>query len=87
MNVRINWDIQRSKHAIERMILRGISQKEVIDAIIKGKKKKAENGTVETFIRFYSIVYKEKIYKNKKLEKYFQLLQNYGDLNGQNIAL
>lgn len=73
MDVKINWDIQRSKHAIERMILRGISQKEVIDAIIKGKKKKAENGTIEAFIRYYSIIYEEKIYKKQKIRKIFPI--------------
>ena len=73
MNVKINWDIQRSKHAIERMILRGISQKEVIDAIIKGKKKRSKNGTIEAFIRYYSIIYEEKIYKKQNVRKIFPI--------------
>jgi hypothetical protein len=73
MDVKINWNLQRSKHAIERMILRGISQNEVIDAIIKGKKKKAKDGTIEAFIRYYSIVYEEQIYKKQKIRKIFPI--------------
>ncbi len=73
MDVKINWDLKRSKHAIERMILRGISQQEVKDAIIKGKKRKKDHGMKEAFIRFYSIVYEEKIYKKQKVRKIFPI--------------
>ena len=73
MEVRINWDLIRSKHAIERMILRGISQQEVLDAIKKGKKIKKDNGIIEAFIRYYSIVYEEKIYKKQKVKKIFPI--------------
>jgi hypothetical protein len=73
MELKINWDLSRSKHAIERMILRGLSQKEVKDAIIKGKKRKKNNGVVEAFIRYYSIVYEEKIYKKQKVRKIFPI--------------
>ena len=64
MELKINWDLKRSKHAIERMILRGLSQQEVKDAIIKGKKRKRNDKVIEAFIRYYSIVYEEKIYKS-----------------------
>ena len=73
MEVKINWDLKRSKHAIERMILRGISQQEVRDAIIKGKKKKKGHGLIEAFIRYYSIIYEEKIYKKQNVRKIFPI--------------
>ena len=73
MEVKINWDLKRSKHAIERMILRGISQQEIKDAILKGTKKKKNNGVIEAFIRFYSIVYEEKVYKKQNLRKIFPI--------------
>lgn len=73
MELKINWDLKRSKHAIERMMLRGLSQKEVKDAIIKGKKRKKNNGVMEAFIRFYSIVYEERIYKKQKVRKIFPI--------------
>ncbi len=73
MDIKINWDLKRSKHAIERMILRGLSQKEVKDAIIKGKKRKKNNEVMEAFIRFYSIVYEEKIYKKQKVRKIYPI--------------
>ncbi len=73
MEVKINWDLKRSKHAIERMILRGISQQEIKDAILKGKKKKKNNGVIEAFIRYYSILYEEKVYKKQNVRKIFPI--------------
>ncbi len=73
MEVKINWDLIRSKHAIERMILRGISQQEVKDAILRGQKKKKNKGMIEAFIRYYSIVYEEKIYKKQNVRKIFPI--------------
>ena len=73
MEVKINWDLKRSKHAIERMILRGISQQEIKDAILKGKKKKKDNGVIEAFIRYYSILYEEKVYKKQNVRKIFPI--------------
>ncbi len=73
MEVKINWDLTRSKHAIERMMLRGISQREVRDAIIRGKKIKRDHGVKEAFVRYYSIVYEEKIYKKQNVRKIFPI--------------
>jgi hypothetical protein len=48
VELKINWNHKRCKHAIERMWLRGVSMDEVEDAIIKGKKSKQMNtGLVE----------------------------------------
>lgn len=53
--------IQRCKHALERMWLRGVSAKEVEEAIKRGKKifqKKTK--LFEAFHRHFSVVYDEK---------------------------
>jgi len=73
MEVKINWDIQRSKHALERMILRGISQEEIKEAIIKGNKKTQGKDITEAFLRYYSIVYEEKVYKKQNVRKVFPI--------------
>lgn len=72
MEIRINWDHKRCKHAIERMWLRGVSVDEVKVAIIKGKKsKQIEKGLIEAFYRFFSVVYDEKIVNNKEMRKIY----------------
>ncbi len=72
MEIRINWDHKRCKHAIERMWLRGVSVEEVKEAIIKGKKsKKIETGLIEAFYRFFSVVYDERILRNKEMRKIY----------------
>src|SRR5574341_1242168 len=70
VELKINWNHKRCKHAIERMWLRGVSMDEVKDAIIKGKKSKQTNtGLIEAFYRFFSVVYDEQVLKNKELRK------------------
>jgi DNA-directed RNA polymerase beta' subunit len=72
MEIRINWDHKRCKHAIERMWLRGVSVEEVKEAIIKGKKiKQIETSLIEAFYRFFSVVYDERILKNIKIIKIY----------------
>lgn len=72
MELKINWNHKRSKHAIERMWLRGVSMDEVKDAVIKGKKSKQMNtGLTEAFHRFFSVVYDEQVLKNKKMRKIY----------------
>jgi hypothetical protein len=72
MEIRINWDHKRCKHAIERMWLRGVSVEEAKEAIIKGKKsKQIETGLIEAFYRFFSVVYDEKILNNKEMRKIY----------------
>jgi hypothetical protein len=56
------------------MWLRGISMDEVKDAIVKGKKVKQKNtGLMETFYRFFSVVYDEQIFKEKKIRKVYPI--------------
>lgn len=71
MELKINWNHRRCRHAIERMWLRGVSMDEVKDAIIKGKKVKQNAGLIEAFYRFFSVVYDEQILKNKEIRKIF----------------
>jgi len=72
MELKINWDHKRCKHAIERMWLRGISMDEVKDAINKGKKsRQADTGLVEAFYSFFSVVYDEYVLKNKEMRKIY----------------
>ncbi len=72
MELKINWDHKRCKHAIERMWLRGVSIDEVNDAIVKGKKsKQTDTGLTEAFYRFFSVVYDEQVLKSKELRKIY----------------
>lgn len=74
MELKINWNHKRCKHALERMWLRGISMDEVKDAIVKGKKVKQKDiGLIETFYRFFSVVYDEQIFKEKKIRKVYPI--------------
>lgn len=74
MEIRINWDHKRCKHAIERMWLRGVSVEEVKEAIIKGKKsKQIETGLIEAFYRFFSVVYDERIIRDKEMRKIYPI--------------
>ena len=72
MKLKINWEHRRVKHAIERMWLRGISVKDVEEAVLKGKKVlQRETGLTETFFRRFSVVYDEKVYRKMNLQKIF----------------
>lgn len=72
MEIKINWDHKRCKHAIERMWLRGVSVEEVKEAIIKGKKSnQIETGLIEAFYGFFSVVYDEVLLKNQKIRKIY----------------
>jgi len=74
VELKINWNHKRCKHALERMWLRGISMDEVKDAIVKGKKVKQKDiGLIETFYRFFSVVYDEQIFKEKKIRKVYPI--------------
>jgi hypothetical protein len=60
------------KHAIERMWLRGISVRDVEEAVLKGKKVlQRETDLTETFFRRFSVVYDEKVYRKMNLRKIF----------------
>ena len=72
VELKINWNHKRCKHAIERMWLRGVSLNEVQDAILKGNKvDQKSTGLVENFYRFFSVVYDEKIFKETKIRKVY----------------
>jgi len=58
MELKINWSHKRCKHALRRMWLRGLSLDEVESGVVKGKKViQKKTGLIESFHRFYSIVY------------------------------
>lgn len=72
MKLKINWEHRRVKHAIERMWLRGISVRDVEEAVLKGKKVlQRETGLTETFFRRFSVVYDENVYRKMNLRKIF----------------
>lgn len=60
------------KHAVERMWLRGVSVKDVEEAIMKGKKVlQRETSLVQALFNRYSVVYDEKVYRKLNLRKVF----------------
>ncbi|MDG7012470.1 MAG: DUF4258 domain-containing protein [Nitrososphaerota archaeon] len=72
MKLRINWEHKRVKHAIERMWLRGISVREVEEAILKGKiAVQKETGLLQAMFRRYVVVYDEKIYQERGIRKVY----------------
>ena len=72
MDIKVNWEHKRVKHALERMWLRGVSAKDMINAIKKGKKvKQKKSGLVESFYSYYSIVYAEYFFQNKEIHKIY----------------
>ena len=74
MELKINWDHKRCKHALCRMWLRGLSLDEVERGVVKGKKViQKKTGLIESFHRFYSIVYDEKIYKQRNIRKIYPI--------------
>jgi sensor histidine kinase regulating citrate/malate metabolism len=72
MKLVINWEHKRVKHAIERMWLRGISVKEVEEAILKGKKiMQKQTGLMQSVFRRFSVVYNEKFCRKPDIRKVF----------------
>ncbi len=72
MQLKINWDHKRTKHSIERMWLRGISVQEIINAIQMGQKKRQKNSKlIESFYSYYSVVYDEYYFNDKKIHKIY----------------
>ena len=72
VKLRINWEHKRVKHAIERMWLRGISVREVEEAILKGKKAvQKETGLLQAMFRRYVVVYEEKTYQEPGIRKVY----------------
>ncbi len=74
MQLKINWEHRRVKHAIERMWLRGISVKDVEEAINKGKKVfQRETRLTHSLYKRFSVVYYEKVYLKLNLRKVFPI--------------
>ena len=74
MKLKINWEHQRVKHAIERMWLRGISGKDIATAIQKGQKRKQKkSGFIEAFYSYYSIVYEERFFEKQEIHKIYPI--------------
>lgn len=72
MKLKVNWEHKRVKHAVERMWLRGISVRDIEEALLKGKKViQRETGLTETFFRRFSVVYDEKVYRKLSVRKVF----------------
>lgn len=72
MQLKINWEHKRVKHAIERMWLRGISVKDVEEAVNKGKKVfQKETRLTHALYKRFSVVYDEKIYHKSNIRKVF----------------
>ena len=59
MTTKVNWSEKRQRHVLDRMILRGISRQEFLDALRLGKKRKQHDNVYESFFRYFSIVYLE----------------------------
>ncbi|MDG6929077.1 MAG: hypothetical protein JRN29_03395 [Nitrososphaerota archaeon] len=60
------------KHAIERMWLRGVSVRDVEEAVTKGKKVlQRETGLVQAMYKRYFVVYDEKVYQKLNLRKVY----------------
>jgi len=73
MKLKINWEHKRVKHAIERMWLRGVSIKDVINSIQKGQKIKQKDNLIESFYSYYSIVYAEYFYQKEDIHKIYPI--------------
>ena len=72
MKLMVNWEHKLVRHAIERMWLRGVSVKEVEEAILKGKKTlQKRTGLVQALFKRYSVVYDEKFYHRLDVRKVF----------------
>ncbi len=72
MQLKINWEHKRVKHAIERMWLRGISVKDVEEAVNKGKRVfQRETQLMHSYYKRFSVVYDEKIYPKSNIRKIF----------------
>lgn len=59
MTTKVNWSERRQRHMLDRMILRGISRQEFLDALRLGKKRRQRDEIYESFYRYFSIVYRE----------------------------
>jgi len=73
MELKINWHLKRAKHVRDRMLLRGISFNEFVDCFEKGRKIRQDKYIFESFWRYYSVVYEQRIYPDKELKKIYPI--------------
>ncbi len=67
MKLKINWEHKRTRHAIERMWLRGISTKEVEKAVQEGKRAfQKETGLVRALYGHFEVIFDEKRFDDTK---------------------
>jgi hypothetical protein len=72
VQLKINWEHKRVRHAIERMWLRGVSVREVRETLMKGKKSfQHETGLMLSMFKRIMVVYDEKMYRAAKIRKVF----------------
>lgn len=57
--LKINWSEKRQRHALDRMLLRGISREEFHDAVTRGRKRRQRDRVYESMYRYFSVVYEE----------------------------
>lgn len=73
MELKVNWSEKRQRHVVDRMLLRGITRREFYDALIKGRKREQRKGIYESMYRYYSIVYEERVIKDKDIRKVYPI--------------
>ncbi len=74
MELKVNWDHKRCKHALERMWLRGITHNNIREAITRGQKHlQKKTRLTEAFYQFYSVVYQEYINEKINLRKIYPI--------------
>ena len=73
MEFKVNWSEKRQRHVVDRMLLRGITRREFYDALIKGRKREQRKGIYESMYRYYSIVYEERVIKDKDIRKVYPI--------------
>ncbi|MFH1544889.1 MAG: DUF4258 domain-containing protein [archaeon] len=73
MELKINWNHKRCKHAIERMWLRGISHLEIKQALLKGQKIKRGMGLMESIYSYYSVIYVERFFMRNTIRKVYPI--------------
>ncbi len=63
MKLKINWEHKRTKHALEKMWLRGVSISDVEKSIEKGKRVlQRETGLIRSLYSYFEVVFDEKNY-------------------------
>lgn len=74
MKLKVNWNHKRAKHSIERMWLRGISRREIVNAIQKGQKRRQRHSSlIEAYHSYYSVVFEEYFFKKEKIHKIYPI--------------